>query len=119
MAVEMGVGGLPSRANSAVYMRIHNPGSVPDRLLGGETPVAEAVEVHESFLDGDVMRMREVGAVEIPGRGEMEFQPGGLHLMLLDLHQTLNLGDTISLTLNFQESGPIVLRVPVRTMGGM
>jgi copper(I)-binding protein len=119
MAVEVGEGGSLSRANSAVYLMVRNPGSGPDRLLGGETPVAAAVEVHESFLEGDVMRMREVATVEIPPGGEMEFKAGGLHIMLLDLRQALNVGDTISLTLNFQESGPILLRVPVRTMGGM
>jgi len=119
MAVEVGEGGSISRANSAVYLMVRNPGSGPDRLLGGETPVAAAVEVHESFLEGDVMRMREVATVEVPPRGELEFKPGGLHIMLLDLRQALNVGDTISLTLNFQESGPILLRVPVRSMGGM
>ena len=119
MAVEVEEGGSLSRANSAVYLMVRNPGSGPDRLLGGETPVAAAVEVHESFLEGDVMRMREVATVEIPPGGDLEFKPGGLHLMLLDLRQALNVGDTISLTLTFQESGSMLLRVPVQTMGGM
>jgi len=114
-AVEMGAEGVVPGSTSAVYLEIRNAGPKPDRLLGGETPAATSVEVHESLLEGDVMRMRRVEGVDLPGGAAVALRPGGLHIMLLDLRQALQEGDTLSLTLNFQRSGPLSLRVPVRT----
>lgn len=116
-AVERGAGGVLPGSNSAVYLEIRNHGSEPDRLLGGETPVATGVEVHESIMEGDVVRMRPVEGLEVPGRGVVALRPGGAHLMLLDLRDDLRDGDTLSLTLAFQRSLPVSLRVPVRMPG--
>jgi copper(I)-binding protein len=116
--VEVRDDGSPTPANSAIYLTLLNPRSEPLTLLGGETAVAEAVELHESFLEGDVMRMREVGPLVVPANGEIQLRPGGLHLMLLGLERSLEVGDTLSLILSFQEHGDLEVQVPVRTMGG-
>lgn len=116
-AVEREAGGVLPGSNSAVYLEMRNHGSEPDRLLGGETPAATAVEVHESIMEGDVVRMRRVEGLELPGRGAVALRPGGAHLMLLDLCDDLRDGDTVSLTLIFQRSPPVSLRVPVRMPG--
>ena len=102
-------------ANSAVYMVLRNQSDTPDRLTGGETGAAAGVEVHESSMDGDVMRMRRVAGVEIPGRGEVELRPGGFHLMLLDLHHPLVEGSVLELTLEFEVSDDLVVEVPIRS----
>ena len=110
-------GGRASGGNSAVYLALRNSGGAPDTLLGGETPVAGAVEIHESFLEEDVMRMREVGPLEVPAGDDVHLKPGGLHIMLVDLRKSLVAGDTLSLTLRFSVSGPVTLRVPVQAAG--
>ena len=106
-----------SGGNSAVYLALRNSGGAVDTLLGGETPVAGRVEIHESFLEDDVMRMQEVGPLEVPPGESVHLKPGGLHLMLLDLRESLVAGDTLSLTLGFSVSGPLTLRVPVQASG--
>jgi copper(I)-binding protein len=116
--VEIGDDGSPTPANSAVYLTVRNPGPASEVLLGGATPAAGAVELHESLLEGDVMRMREVEGLEVPGGEEAELRPGGLHLMLLGLRQSLAVGDTLTLTLFFQGADSLEISVPVRTMGG-
>jgi len=113
-AMDVGAGGSLPGANSAVYLEIRNRGPAPDRLLGGETPVAVGVEIHESVLEGDIMRMRRVEGVDLPGEAVVELRPGGLHIMLLDLREPLLEGDTLSLTLTFQEAPPVSIRVPVQ-----
>ena len=100
--------------NSAVYLRIRNEGSAPDRLLGGETSAAGAVEIHESFLEGEIMRMRAVDGLEIPAGAVVELRPGGLHVMLLDLQEPLLAGEELGLTLHFQEAGALETTVPIR-----
>jgi periplasmic copper chaperone A len=106
-----------SGVNSAVYLTLRNEGGSSDRLVAGETPVAEALEVHESRMEDGVMRMRPVDGVRVPAGGAVELKPGGLHLMLLNLRTSLTEGDTISLSLRFEGSGTRGILVPVRSAG--
>lgn len=105
--------------NTAVYLRIQNTGSSVDHLVEGETPVAKGIELHQSVLAGEVVRMRRVEKLTLPPGELVELRPGGLHLMLLGLRTSLNPGDTFPLTLRFQVAAPSVLRVPVVGPGGL
>ena len=104
--------------NSAVYLLLRNQGREEDRLLGGETPVAEGVEVHETRTEGDVARMRRVDGVTLPPNSAVELSPGGLHIMLIGLRRTLREGDEFDLTLIFQESPDLLVSVPVGPLRG-
>lgn len=100
----------------AAYMVLKNGGNEADRLLSAETRVAEAVELHESFMDeNDVMKMRPVegGAIEVPAGGQVELKPGGLHIMIINLAEPLETGTTIPLALTFEKSGKIEVEVAV------
>jgi periplasmic copper chaperone A len=108
----------PSGVNSAVYLTLRNLGPLPDRLAAGETPAAESVEIHESRMEDGIMKMRPVDGIGIPAGAVVELQPGGLHLMLLNLRSSLVEGDTVALSLRFEEAGSLDVRVPVRAGGG-
>lgn len=100
--------------NTAAYFTIDNGTGSADRLLSANSDVAAAAEIHLSMAhDNGVMSMEIQEAVQIPARDQVEFKPGGLHVMLVDLNQDLNSGDTISLTLRFQTAGDLTLDVPV------
>lgn len=103
---------------SAVYFVVVNEGPDADALIGATTDVAGRVELHETRRRGDVMEMSPVSEVEIPPRGQVTFQPGGLHVMLMDLKRDLKVGDSFSLTLRFRKAGDIKITVHVRE-GGM
>ncbi len=115
MVVELGAEGALPGTNSAAYLDIRNGGRNPDRLLGAESPVAERTELHESVMDGDVMRMRRVDGVDLPPGETLRLAPGGLHVMLLDLRRSLEAGDTLTLTLTFRDAPPLSVAVPVRS----
>jgi copper(I)-binding protein len=106
----------------AAYMTITNKGSAPDRLLGGETPVARTVQIHQMSMTNGVMRMSEVkgGAAIAPG-ASLRLQPGGWHLMLIGLKAPLRAGSSVPVTLKFAKAGAIRLTLPVRdaALGGM
>lgn len=102
-------------ASGAIYFRIVNAGKETDTLLGAETPSAQAAEVHESMMDDNgVMSMKPRENISIPGGEEVEFKPGGLHIMLIDLEKPLAVGDKVPLTLRFEQTGEIVLNVEVK-----
>src|SRR3546814_14927205 len=81
------------------------------RLVAVETPVAGRAETHRTVRDGDVMRMEPAEIVEVPAGAQVEFAPGGLHIMLMDLKQPLNKGDSFPMTLRFDSREAIELTV--------
>jgi copper(I)-binding protein len=99
---------------SAVYMIIRNDGRDPDRLTAASTDVARAVELHETRLDGGVMRMAQVPAIEVPAGGRVELKPGGYHVMLIGLQRELKAGERFPVTLRFEKSGSVTVEAEVR-----
>lgn len=103
----MGMGSAGG-TNSAVFMVIENTSDTDQRLISAASDVATVVEIHETTMVDGTMRMRPVeGGIVVPANGSVELKPRGLHVMLIGLHQPLNEGDTIALTLTF-ESGVTV-----------
>ncbi len=98
----------------AVYVVIENKGGQADRLIGASSPAAAKVEVHESYMEGEVMKMRPVPAVDVPAGGTLELKPGSYHIMLIDLVKPLESDSHISVTLKFEKSGEIPLDVEIR-----
>lgn len=89
------------------------------RLVRAESPAAGVAEVHEMKMDGDVMKMRAVPALDLPAGKTVELKPGGYHIMLLDLKAPLAKGSTVPLALVFQDAqgaeSRLDLSVPVVT----
>jgi copper(I)-binding protein len=107
---------VPGQSTGGAYFGVRNNGSVPDRLLGGSTPMAARVEVHEMRMEGDVMRMREIPALDVPAGAPVKLAPGGLHLMLLGLKGPLKVGDKVPLKLRFEKAGEIGVVLQVESM---
>ena len=100
---------------SAAYFLITNFDDLPDTLLSANSNIAQLTEIHESYeRDDDMVGMREVGTVEIPGESTVRFEQGGLHVMLIQLTEPLVDGDSFELSLEFAGHGEIVVNVPVR-----
>lgn len=78
---------LPGQRNTVAYFVIENRGPKAVTLVGAETTAAGAMEIHESFIEDNMYRMRRRTEVEIPARDTVRFKPGGLHLMLFDVNE--------------------------------
>ena len=61
----------------------------------------------------ETMAMHPQESVTVPSRGQVTFEPGGLHMMLVKLQGDLVEGEEIELTLRFREAGEMTLQVPV------
>ncbi|PWN07913.1 copper chaperone PCu(A)C [Rhodohalobacter mucosus] len=100
---------------SAAYFLLTNFESEPDTLLSVDSDAALVVEMHESYESEEgLMGMREVNNVLIPAQSSLRFQQGGLHIMLIQVTQTLEDGDSFYLTLDFARAGEKTISVPVR-----
>lgn len=99
-----------------VYMTITNNTDRVETLVAAKTSAAEVVEFHIHVQDANgVMRMRMVdgGRIEIPAGETVILEPGGLHLMLINLIEPLEAGASYPLTLKFERAGEWTLYVPV------
>ena len=101
-------------ANSAAYMLLRNNAPAADKLLRVESDVAEAVELHISEMQGEVMTMRPIEFVEVPANDEAVLKPGGMHVMLIGIKHDLKPGDKVKLVLVFENAGRIDVEAEVR-----
>ncbi len=88
------------------------------KLVGGSSPAAGVTQVHEMKMEGGVMKMAEVkGGLDLPAGKAVELKPGGYHIMLMDLKDTLAKDSTVPLTLVFKDAkgaeSKLELKVPV------
>ncbi len=101
-------------ANTAVYFLIKNPGSQPARLLAVQSEISGSSEIHQSSITGNqIARMEPRSFVDVPPRNEIRFEPGGLHVMLLDLERPIQEADRFDLTLTFEVQGELTVPVTV------
>jgi copper(I)-binding protein len=101
--------------NSAIYLLINNATDQGDGLIGALSDIANITEIHLSKMDAQgTMTMERQDLVGIPAGEVIALEPGGLHVMLMDLLEDLNVGDKFELTLEFQRAGDIVVEVEVK-----
>lgn len=90
------------------------------RLVSASSPVTPNVEVHEMAMQDNIMRMRQMPAVELPAGKTVELKPGGYHVMLMNLKQQVKEGDSVPLTLVFEGSDgkreSVNVSAPVRAL---
>lgn len=101
--------------NSAVYFKISNITGFEEVLIGAQCDVAAAAEIHLSTMDNaGTMTMEHQEEVRIHANSQVEFKPGDLHVMLVNLMRDLSVGETFPLTLEFKRAGDITLEVMVK-----
>ena len=100
----------------AVYLTITNTGA-QDTLTGVTTPVAAEAELHQSIDDHGVMKMRAVAALPIEPGKPVTLAPGGYHIMLTGLKQSLRQGDSFPVTLSFAKAGQVTATATVEKAG--
>ena len=99
-----------------VYLTIVDRGAA-DRLTGVSSPVADKAELHQSFSEGGVSKMRPVASLAVDKDKPVVLAPGGYHIMLMDLKRPLNQGDAFPVTLSFANTGQVTVQVAVQRPG--
>ncbi len=112
-------GTVAKQKATGVFMQITS--TQGGKLVSAQSPVAGVVEIHEMAMEGDVMKMRAVPGLELPPGKAVELKPGGYHVMLMELKQTLNTGDTVPVTLVIEgkdgKRETVEVKAPVKALG--
>lgn len=110
----------PARAGqpvSAAYVTICNGGDEDDALIAvgnGPTPVAGALEIHESSMTDGVMSMKQIARAPLPAGQKVTFKPGGGHIMLFNVETEIADGAAPTFRLDFENAEDIYWAFEVR-----
>ena len=111
-------GTVAQQKASGAFMQITS--ATGGKLVSVSSPVAGIAEVHEMAMEGNTMRMRALPSLALPAGQAVELKPGGYHVMLMDLKQTLNAGDMVPLSLVIEgkdgKRETLQVQAPVRAL---
>jgi len=94
----------PGAMTAAAYLSIGNAGA-EDRLLHALSDGARRVEIHTSSEQDGMMRMSQLESLTVPAEGVVQMVSGAHHLMFIDIPQALIPGDSVNVTLLFENAG--------------
>jgi copper(I)-binding protein len=85
----------PGATMLAGYATLKNAGDAPITVWSAQSDAFRKTSVHETIVDNDVAKMREVHRLVVPPGGEVRMEPGGRHLMLMQPRHEIVVGDKI------------------------
>jgi len=92
------------------YLKITNKGKVADRLIGGASPAASQIELHEmADVDGVTKTRVLANGLEIKPGKTVELKPGSYRILLLGLKEPFQLGQKVNGTLVFEKAGSVAI----------
>lgn len=86
---------------TGVFMQL--VASKDSRLVEARSSAANIVEIHEMAMVENVMKMRAVDAIDLPGGKAVDLKPGGYHVMLIDIKAPIKVGDKVPVTLVIED----------------
>lgn len=104
----------PGQPNSAAFMTLVNSSAKAHSVKSASSPVAATVELHTHTNNNGVMEMRQIPQIDVPAKGRVELAPGGLHVMFLGLKQDLKAGETVAITLTFDDGSTTTVNAPIK-----
>ncbi len=104
---------------TAMFGTLHNATDEAVTITAGSSPAAGRVELHEVVRNdsGEMQMQPKPGGFVIEPRADHTLQPGGDHVMFLDLTQSLTNGSETTVTLE-TSAGTVTFTVPVRAFSG-
>jgi len=104
-------------AQAAGYLVLHNRASVPDTVQSVEVDWANHASIHQTSETDGMVRMSHLERLVVGARDSVVLEPGGIHLMFMDLSRLPVAGDTVELTLQLARGGRILVAAAVRPYG--
>ena len=97
---------MPGMQMSAGYLTLTNNTDSDIVVTRVTSPQFGRVEMHETVIENDVARMRKLEELVVPANGQVSFERGGKHLMLM---QPASDGDAV--TLNIYSAEAVLMSV--------
>lgn len=106
----------PGKTVTAAYFRLENSTDQSWVLNYVHSPLSDRIEVHRHIYEEGMMKMREVKHLSVQPKSNLDFKPGGYHLMLFDLYEPAQAGQEVSFTFEFEGQAPIEVKGQIKRM---
>lgn len=105
---------------TAGFANLTNSGEEDIVVTGAESSAAAMVELHEVVEndDGSTAMRPKVDGFTVPAGGELVLEPGGYHLMLMELPEPLHPGATVTFTLTMADGSTTEIESTVKRFDG-
>lgn len=110
-----GMSGMGTSSESTAYATLTDTGATDDALVSVSTPAAGQATLHNTVAsaNGSAGTMVAASSIPVPAGGHVTLQPGGYHVMLMDLKKDLKAGSTITMTWTFRSGATVTTTFPV------
>lgn len=110
---------VPQQKATGAFLQL--TAATDSRLVAISSSAVPVVELHEMAMDNHVMKMRQIPGLDLPAGKSVELKPGGYHIMLMDLKQQVKAGESLPLTLVFEDKAgkrqTVEVKAEVRALG--
>ncbi len=106
----------PGQMTAAIYLLLENNTEQTLVINHIVSSISDHIEVHRTFYEDGMMKMRSAPHVSIAPSGKMRFAPEGYHLMVFDISSPVQAGDQFSLTIEFEGGKTVTGKVDVRRL---
>lgn len=111
--------GTTDPSMTAAFGVITNASSVTRTIVSATNDVSDRTELHEMAMENGVMVMREIAdGITIPANGSVTLEPGGMHVMLMDLTTAIEPGDDIHVTLTLDDGSTLLFHALAKEFAG-
>ena len=106
----------PGQMNTGVFMKIMNHSDQVRTIVGAESNASKIVELHTHVNEDGMMKMRQIPNIEVPAKGHVMLKPGGLHVMLIGLNESIEVDKPVEVTLLFKNGERKTIQAPGRKL---
>ena len=107
---------IPGAENGAGFGTLRNTSDEYIVIVAAYSDAAADVELHRHIHRDGQMAMEQIEALSVPAGTEVRLQPGGYHLMLMQLHAPLEPGQEYQVTLRLNNDERFEFKVPVKPL---
>ena len=102
---------VPVRAG---YMTLFNPLDRSVTIVSARSDDFASVEFHRSLMQDGMMRMEQLPLLEVEAGSLLRLEPGGLHLMLMQPINPGSPGETLRISLDYEDGSSQELLFEIR-----
>jgi len=102
---------------AAIYFDVKNDSGENRMIRAASVAGAESAVIHQMGTWNNALSMDEIFQVDVPSKGELKFEPAGLHVMANNLADTVAAGGTAEVTLTFVGGDKVSFPAEVRAAG--
>ena len=104
---------------TAAFVTLENSSSTADVLVSATSSAAGMVQLHEMVMqDGQMVMQEKKGGIPVPAKGEAVLEPGGNHIMLMELKAPIKVGEKVAITLTFSSGATVQIEAAARDYDG-